>query len=319
MTEKVRIFHAVDVHGSEIVWRKWLSVPRVYKADILLFCGDLTGKLVVPIIEEKPGRYTTQIYGRWVKEKGEKGLKKLIDKISSIGFYPHVCDPDEYERLRNNPEEVNELFRKYMVERLDRWLTMAEEKVPENVKMVVMPGNDDSQEIDETIKAHGDRIIYPLGRPINLCFDYEMISFEWVNPTPWDTPREAPEEKLWEMLQKLKDQVTTSWNKVILNFHCPPFGTKLDLAPKLDENLKPQVFMGSVIYEHVGSKSIRRFIEENQPMLGLHGHIHESYASDYIGKTLVINPGSEYSEGILRGFIIDLTKDGIEKWWKIEG
>lgn len=319
MTEKVRLFHAVDVHGSEIVWRKWLSVPNVHKADILLFCGDLTGKLVVPVIEEKPGHYKTKIYGRWVKAKGEEGRKKIVDKINSIGFYAHVCDPQEYEYLMNNPKEVNKLFQEYMKERLERWLKMVHEKLPENVKVVVMPGNDDSFEIDEIIKKHEDRVIYPLNKAINLCFDYEMLSFDWVNPTPWDTPREAPEEELWKKLQKLVDLISVDWNKVILNFHCPPHGTRLDLAPKLDKNLKPQVFLGSVIYEHVGCKAVRKFIQEYQPMLGLHGHIHESYAADRIGKTLVINPGSEYSEGILRGFIIDLTRSGVEKWWKIEG
>lgn len=319
MVGKVRLFHAVDVHGSEVVWRKWLSIPNVHKADILLFCGDLTGKLVVPVIEEKPGQYKTKIYGRWVKAKGEEGCKKLVDKINSIGFYAHVCTPDEYEYLMGRPEEVNKLFQEYMRERLERWLSMVDEKLPEHVKVIVMPGNDDSFEIDEIIKAHGDRVIYPLDKAVDLCFDYEMLSFDWVNPTPWGTPREASEEELWERLQKLRDLISVDWNKVIVNFHCPPYGTKLDLAPKLDKNLKPQVFLGSVIYEHVGSNSVKKFIKENQPLLGLHGHIHESYAADRIGKTLVINPGSEYSEGILRGFIIDLTKDGVGKWWKIEG
>jgi len=319
MAEKVRIFHAVDVHGSELVWRKWLNIPKIHNANILLFCGDLTGKLIVPVVEEKPGHYKSMLYGRWVKAKGEKELNKLLEKFKSIGFYPHVCSKDEYEYLKEHPEEVDKLFHKYMVERLDSWLNMVEEKLPDDVMVVVMPGNDDAQVIDETIKAHSDRVIYPLGKAVNLCFNYEMLSFEWVNPTPWNTPREAPEEKLWEMLEDLANKVTVDWDKVILNFHCPPFGTEIDLAPKLDKNLKPVTFLGEVIFVHVGSKSVRKFIEQYQPMLGLHGHIHESSAADRVGKTLVINPGSEYSEGILRGFLIDLTKDGIEKWWKIEG
>ncbi len=319
MVEKVRLFHATDVHGSEIVWRKWLSIPKVHKADILLLCGDLTGKLIIPIIEENPGQYKTMVYGQWINASGEGELRKLIDKITFSGFYTHVCNQDEYDELMKNPKKVDELFRGYMKERLQRWLDMIEEKLPENIKLVMMPGNDDSLEIDKLIKDHEDRVIYPLEKVVDLCFDYKMLSFEWVNPTPWDTPREAPEEELWKKLEKIKSMFSGNWNRTVLNFHCPPYGTKLDLAPKLDKNLKPVVFLGRVIYDNVGSKAVRRFIEENQPILSLHGHIHESYASDYIGKTLAINPGSEYSEGVLRGFIIDLTKEGVEKWWKIEG
>jgi len=317
--DKVRLFHAVDIHGSEIVWRKWLSVPRVYKANILLLSGDLTGKIIIPIIDEGSGRYRTMIYGRWVEASGVDGLRKLIDKISSIGFYAHVCSPSEYDELRGDSRRVDELFRMYMRERLERWLRMIDEKLPGDVVVVMMPGNDDSFEIDEVIKRYGDRVIYPLGRVVDLCFDYKMLSFEWVNPTPWGTPREASEDELWRMLLRVRDMFSGDWRRVILNFHCPPYCTKLDLAPKLDKNLRPVVFLGRIIYDNVGSRSVRRFIEENQPLLSLHGHIHESYAYDYIGRTLAMNPGSEYSEGVLRGFIIDLTRDGIEKWWRVEG
>ena len=71
--------------------------------------------------------------------------------------------------------------------------------------------------------------------------------------------------------------------------------------------------------EHVGSKAVREVIEEYQPMIGLHGHIHESYAKDKIGNTPVVNPGSEYGEGILRGFIIDFRDEGVENYYKVEG
>ncbi len=69
----------------------------------------------------------------------------------------------------------------------------------------------------------------------------------------------------------------------------------------------------------VGSKAIRVAIEKYQPLLGLHGHIHESKASQYLGRTLLLNPGSEYTEGILRGFFIEYDSEGIKNYWKIEG
>jgi Icc-related predicted phosphoesterase len=216
MVDKVRLFHAVDVHGSEVVWRKWLSIPKVHKVNILLLCGDLTGKLIIPIIEESPGRYKTMVYGRWINASGEDELKKLVDKITFSGFYTHVCSQEEYDELMKNPKRVDELFRNYMKERLQRWLNMIDEKLSKDITVVMMPGNDDSFEIDELIKAHEDRVIYPLEKVVDLCFDYKMLSFEWVNPTPWDTPREASEEELWKKLEKIKDMFSGDWKEGLL-------------------------------------------------------------------------------------------------------
>jgi len=57
--------------------------------------------------------------------------------------------------------------------------------------------------------------------------------------------------------------------------------------------------------------AVREAIEKYKPLLGLHGHIHESRGVVNIGRTLCINPGSEYGEGIIRGAIVDLAKDKV--------
>lgn len=318
MSETVRVYFATDVHGSERVWRKWLAVPRHYKASILILSGDLTGKSIVPLIEQKDGTYTCRIFGRRMVARNKQEIEEIKESIRFSGYYPIVCTPEEVEELKANPVKLDSLFERVMVENLQRWLQMVEEHVPEDVKVIVMPGNDDTFSIDDVIKK-SERVIYPLEKAVNLCFDYEMISMDWTNPTPWNSPRECSEEELYKKLEKLVDLVTVDWEKVVCNFHCPPYLTLLDLAPKLDKNLKPVYVMGKPIREHVGSKSVRKFMEKYQPMLGLHGHIHESYASDRIGKTLVVNPGSEYTEGILRGFILEFTREGIKNWWKVEG
>jgi Icc-related predicted phosphoesterase len=64
----------------------------------------------------------------------------------------------------------------------------------------------------------------------------------------------------------------------------------------------------------VGSKAVRRAIERYQPLLGLHGHIHESRFAQKIGRTLCINPGSEYGEGVLRGVVLELSRKGLESY-----
>jgi uncharacterized protein len=49
---------------------------------------------------------------------------------------------------------------------------------------------------------------------------------------------------------------------------------------------------------------VREFIEERQPLIGLHGHMHESKAATYLGSTLCLNPGSEYTLGTLCGALV---------------
>jgi Icc-related predicted phosphoesterase len=318
VSEMMRAYFAADVHGSELVWRKWLNVPNFYNVDIMILAGDLTGKAIKTIIKNEDGTYRVKLFGKEIKIYNEKELEQIKQQLRDAAFYVHVCTKEEFEEMKENQDKLDKLFTDSIVNNLNRWLDMAAEKVPKDVKVYVMPGNDDIFDIDDIIQKH-DNVIYPLGKAIPFCFDYELISLEWVNPTPWKSPRECSEAELSKKLKELECQVACDWDKVICNFHCPPFNTKLDLAPKLDKKLRPVYFFGQAEAEHVGSKAIRKFIEEHQPLLGLHGHIHESYASDHIGNTLVLNPGSEYQQGILRGFIAELSKKGVERWWKVEG
>lgn len=315
MAKTVKVFFSADVHGSELVWRRWLTVPRHFKADIIILAGDLTGKSIIPIVAKEDGTCSCRAFGRLHNAEDEKGLNKIKEDLRRHGSYPYVCSLKEVEELQKNPRRVEELFEKLMVEGVERWIKMLDEKIPKETKAIVMPGNDDIFEIDGVINK-SERVINPLGKVISLCFDYELISLDYCNPTPWDSPRECSEDELWKKLKKLAGMVEGNWDKVVCNFHCPPYGTRLDIALKL-KNLRPVYTRGEPEREHVGSKSIQRFMKEYQPLIGLHGHIHECPAYDHIGKTVVLNPGSEYDAGILRGFIVEFTKDGIDKWYKV--
>ncbi|MHA1632659.1 MAG: metallophosphoesterase family protein [Candidatus Freyarchaeota archaeon] len=320
-----RLFFSVDVHGSELVWRKWLNTPRHRGAKIVLFCGDLTGKSVIPLIKKGENRWTCKLVGRNWDIKGEEEKRKMEKRIRDLGYYPIEMEPEEVEECRRNPKKVEGLFRKLMTERLENWLSMAVENLGKDVTIVCMPGNDDELYIDEVIKKFEkeyENVIYPLDKVVEFeeLPGYQMISMEYANPTPWNTPREDSEKGIWKRLEKLAKKVSVDWNHVICSFHCPPYDTRLDLAPRLDRNLKPITVMGQLVMDHVGSKSVRKFMEKYQPLIGLHGHIHESFASDNIGNTVVVNPGSEYMSGVLRGFIIDITPEGgLERYWKVEG
>ncbi|MCC6029418.1 MAG: metallophosphoesterase [Candidatus Korarchaeum sp.] len=317
----VRMFFAADIHGNTVVWRKWLNAVNVYKANVIILAGDLTGKAIVPIFD-KGDYYEAEIIGRKYTAKSKEELQELMDRIESFSYYYVVLTPQQAQEIAADPKKQEELFKELMVERIRKWLDLLIEKVDvKSVTSIVMPGNDDERYIDETIKSYEDRgIIYPLDKTVELNYGYQIISHEYVNPTPWNTPREAPEDKLEKILrEKIERSGVKDFSKALFNFHCPPYNTKLDLAPKLDKNLKPVYVGGKPVLVHVGSKSVRKLIEQYQPLMGLHGHIHESYASDKVGRTIVVNPGSEYSEGLLRGFVIELEPDGLKNYWKIEG
>lgn len=315
------MFFAVDVHGSTAVWRKWVNVVNMYKVDVLILAGDLTGKAVVPIFD-KNGTYETTVLGTKHVAKNQEELQKVKDTIENMAYYYAVMTQSEANEISKDPKKVDNLFRNSMIERLKKWLNLLLEKVDtKNTVAIVMPGNDDEQYIDDTIKSYSDRnIIYPLDKTVPLPHNLELVSHEFVNPTPWKTPREADEDKLYKIVEeKIKRSNVKDYSKSIFNFHCPPFNTNLDIAPKLDKNMKLVYVGGKPMMVHVGSTSIRKLEEIYQPLLGLHGHIHESYASDKIGKSVVINPGSEYTEGILRGFFIEFDSEGLKNYWKIEG
>ncbi|MEM2268723.1 MAG: phosphoesterase [Thermoplasmata archaeon] len=315
----MRIFFAVDVHGATTVWKKWISAAEIYKANALLLAGDLTGKVLVPLIDQGDGTYKASYYGKTWVLKNESEISDFERKLDNGGVYYKRITKEEVEEMKNKQELVADTINKLMVDRIRTWLNLLIEKVDtKNILTIVMPGNDDEFVIDPVIKEFEDRgIIYPLEKVIEIE-GHEMISLAYTNPTPWNTPREMEDKALSKIIEKEVKKMSSPDNG-IFNFHCPPYETNLDLAPKLDKSMKIVSGFAGVEYVHVGSKAVRDSIKKYQPLLGLHGHIHESAGYDNIGKTLVLNPGSEYGEGLLKGYIIDVTRDGIEKYWKIQG
>lgn len=306
-----RVFFACDAHGSVPVFRKMVKVHEIYNCDAVMMCGDLTGKAIVPIVEEKPGLWWSSPWGKKEKYKSAHAVDQAKKAYEKRGFYWFLTTPGELVELQSNRDKVSKLFTELMLERMREWVRLIEEKIPPDVTVVVCPGNDDSQEIDGVIEA-SDKVIYPLETVVGLDERHRMISCEWVNTTPWKTPRECPDEELKLKLQREFDRVNDHEN-LICNFHAPPYGTRIDLAPKVDEKLRVKVRFGTPDMVSVGSRSVREVFEKYQPLIGLHGHIHESAGVEYIGRTLCVNPGSAYMQGMLNAFVIDLPKRPNEK------
>ncbi|PMP84034.1 MAG: metallophosphoesterase [Caldisericum exile] len=302
----IRIFFTTDIHGSERCFRKFVSAGKFYNANILILGGDITGKGFVPIVRLKNGYYEANYQGNEeIVSKDE--LPKLEEEIRFNGLYPYVTTEEELEVIEKSPEKRREIFKFVIKHTLEEWMVLATERLrPLGIKIFVSPGNDDDPVVDDALFV-SKYVINPDKKVIEIYDNVEMLSYGYSNPTPWNSPREKTEEEIYNDLKSLAGQM--DYNKfTIFNIHVPPFNTPLDIAPKLDKTLKPVVEGGSVATENVGSKSVRRIIEEFQPDLGLHGHVHESPGSVKIGKTLSLNPGSEYSDGILRGVLINLDE-----------
>jgi len=308
-----RVFFVTDVHGSERCFKKFLNAGKFYKANAVMLAGDITGKMIVPIVKQPDGTYLSSYAGSDIRCKTETEVQDLEKSIRDSGYYPYLTEQNEMASLEGDKTKVNSLFTRLMVDTVVRWIQMAEERLNDTaIRCFISPGNDDRWEVDEALNK-SKTIINPEEKVVELDHDHEMISLGLTNHTPWNSPREFEETELAERIDKMAAGVKNMSN-CIFNLHCPPYGTVIDPAPKLDETLKPVLSGGQVVMAPAGSTAVRDAIKKYQPLVGLHGHIHESKGVASIGRTKCFNPGSEYGEGVLRGLLLDLTEKGIKSY-----
>lgn len=299
----MKIFYATDVHGSEICWKKFISAGKFYETEVLILGGDMTGKAIVPIIAQGNDKFKVTLLEQETILDGREEVEKMAQTIQNRGYYPLVTDPDEVNEISSTAGRSDELFLKHVVKTVERWMEYADDKLAgTGIQCYVCPGNDDIFEIDSVIGA-SKSVKLAEGRVIQLDDHHEMASSGWSNPTPWDTHREESEESLLRRIESIIARVRDVQN-AIFNLHAPPFGSGLDEAPELTKDLRPAYAGRSLV--PVGSHSVLRVIEKYQPLLGLHGHIHEGKGTRKFKRTLCINPGSMYEQGILHGAVIEL-------------
>jgi uncharacterized protein len=291
---------------------------NVYKSDVALLAGDLTGKAIVPIVQ-RDGNYETELFGVHRSARGEEELARLERDIADVGYYSFITTAEEAARLASDEPARDELLGRLMNERVEEWLGLATERLADgDVPLYLIPGNDDEFGIDSVLDEPGHAPVNADGKVLDIPGDLQLLASGWSNYTPWQTPREESEDDLYARLDALARQVRDP-RRAIFMIHVPPHDSGLDTAPILDENLRPTVSAGDVLRGPVGSTAVRRIIETYQPVLAVHGHIHESGGERKIGETLCINPGSEANHGILRGYLVDIGKKGIELAQRVEG
>ncbi|MDX6589617.1 MAG: uncharacterized protein QOI84_891, partial [Solirubrobacterales bacterium] len=244
-------------------------------------------------------------------------LDQIQRAISTNGMYPLIVDQDEARRLAEDSARREQAFERALLDELRLWVEFADERLGgTDRRAYVIPGNDDPWSIDEVLAS---------GTSVDACDEkvrtvgpHEMISFGYSNRTPWQTPRELDEDEIYSRLRALVDQLENPAG-AIFNIHVPPRDSSLDTAYEVDEELRYVTKGGRPHEIATGSSAVRQIIEEAQPLLSLHGHIHESKGVTTIGRTVAINPGSDYGSGHLDGCLVRLAPDRVVNQYLVSG
>ena len=317
MARRTRIYFVTDLHGSSKCFRKFINAAPIYRADVLILGGDLAGKALQTIVRQADGRWACRFIGTDYLVDDGPDLLALERLIEDHGYYPYRAEPGELEG-RKTDGSLDTLFVRLMDERLQGWLDLADTRLrPAGTPLYFMLGNDDPIELRSLLDVapwgtHAE------GRVLPLDDDHELMSWGYSNITPWHSHREQPEDLLAGSLAKIAAGLHDP-ARAIVNVHVPPLGSGLDEAPVLDEDLRVVQVLGQVKFAAVGSSAVRDFLTERQPLLGLHGHIHEAAGIRRLGRTIAINPGSDYSTGALNGALITLERDKVSAHQLVRG
>lgn len=315
--EVTRLFYAGDIHGSRVCWKKFINAAAHYPADALVMGGDLTGKALVPIVREGGGSYSARVIGEERVAHSAADLDQMQQAISTNGMYPLIVDREEAQLLSTDAAHRDLAFEQALLAELRLWVELADERLDgSDTRAYVIPGNDDPWSIDEVLAA--GRCVVACDERIETIGPHELVSLGYSNRTPWQTPRELDEDEIYTRLKRLTDQLERP-ERAIFNIHVPPRESSLDTAYEVDEDLRYVMKGGRPHEVATGSSAVRQIIEETQPLLSLHGHIHESRGVTRIGRTVAINPGSDYGSGHLDGCLVHLGADRVVNQYLVSG
>jgi Icc-related predicted phosphoesterase len=308
------LFYVTDLHGSQLAYRKFLNAAKAYGVEALICGGDVAGKQMYPLIDDGHGVKTVEFDGRTRRLETETAVAEVKSLLESRGAYPFEVDQERAAALMQSKQQRDALFTELVKERLEQWVELAEERLGgTGVRLYMTGGNDDSEEMLAPLRDVDSSVVIPCEDRVVDVHGYPMVSLAWSNETPWKTPRETDEQTLAAMLERTVADLD-SYERAIFNFHVPPKDSSLDTCAQLDTSVWPPepIFVGAEPQTFgAGSSAVDTIIRERQPLMGLHGHIHESAGVKKIGRTTCINPGSDYTDGTLRGAVIALKGDKV--------
>jgi len=256
--------------------------------------------------------YTADLHGN------EKFYKRLLEKaedenVNAIAIGGDLCGR-EGSTIKEKVSSQKIFLEKFVLPLLKEF-----NKKNKNTEIYAIMGNDDFREnLDILENADKNKILKSIHKKsIKLNKSFSIAGYSFVNPTPfrlkdWEKPDfegdGAPTQLFNEEIRSIGKENGTiqedlnqlkqlsNPKKTLYVIHAPPYNTKLDV-----------ISTGA----HVGSRAIRNFMEKEQPLLSLHGHIHESQKmsgswKDKIGNTICINVGSSYPEDKLNCVVVDV-------------
>lgn len=256
--------------------------------------------------------YTADLHGN--KEFYKRLLNKAEnEKVNAIVIGGDLCGRDG-STIKEKIENQKFFLEKFLVPLFKNFKSKNKK-----IEIYIIMGNDDFR-INILIleNAEKSKILHSIHKKsLKLNKNLNIAGYSFVNPTPfrlkdWEKPDfengKIPQQLFFQEIRSIENENGTiekdlenlkklsKPRNTVYVIHPPPFNTKLDI-----------ITTGT----HVGSKSVRKFIEKEQPFLTLHGHIHESPKMsgsyhDKIGKTICINIGSSYPEDKLNCIVVDL-------------
>jgi uncharacterized protein len=316
VAKRTKLYFATDIHGSEKCFRKFLNAGPAYGPDVMVLGGDIAGKAVQTIEDLGGGRHRTTFRGTDYAIDSPDELDRVERLISDLGYYPWRAQPGELDQ-RIADGSVDQVLDQLMTERLEAWMLLADERLrPRGTPVFWMLGNDDPPFLANVLE-HAPWGTHAEGRVLDID-GYSLVSWGYSNRTPWDSYREMPEQALAQHFEELFGQVEEP-RRAVFNAHPPPYASGLDEAPVLDAELTVQQQSGQVKLGPVGSTAVREAIERHQPLVSLHGHVHESAGFRRLGDTMAVNPGSDYGTGALNGALFTFAKDKLKSHQLVRG
>lgn len=310
----MKIFFVSDIHGSVKCFRKLVNAGKFYGANLLVMGGDLAGKQLVPVVA-RSGRFSAHFHGTDFTFETPAEITEFERRVSELGVYTIRTDPEFVAQLTADQDLVEQTLRRLILERTEELVALAAERLSgTGIRLLIGLGNDDFAEMIPYLD-HGPVSYAPDG--LLELEDFSLVSLGWSNITPWRTNRECTEDVLADKLTAVHESADPS--RTIFNIHVPPYDCGLDLAPRLDESLQIQLAGGQPDMIPVGSTAVADSIAEYQPLLSLHGHIHEGRGTTKNGRTVVVNPGSEYDQGSLLGALIDVRPGKVKRCQLVAG
>lgn len=273
MTYDLRLLYATDLHGNMAHYRELLSTAARRDADFLVIGGDLF-----------PGRGTLTGILKAQKNFLAEHLRPLFER-----FREKNPEKTIYLMMGNDDFSANMGWLEEMAhEGLLKLLHLRAHSLSNSLFIAgysCVPPTPFL--IKDWERLDAERSSVP-DRSYQVCTSSEAGGIEVTDAREWFLSHNTIEEEL-ETLAQMSNPAHT-----IYVTHAPPYATKLDV-----------LYSG----RHIGSRSVRKFIEQHGPPLTLHGHIHESYRMtekirDRVGDTLCINPGQ--GEEVLHAVTIDL-------------